>query len=96
MQRTTEREATPVAESVSVAPAVSTSLLCIGLVAGAIECFWRSAQMDRDDRQETQVARRRWRLAGAALIVAVLGLVRRPLGLRRTLVATGAPGASST
>jgi hypothetical protein len=81
MRGPTQREASPVADGASAPPAVSTSLLCIGLVAGAIECFWRSARIDPDDRQETDAARRRWRLTGAALIVAALALVRRPLGL---------------
>jgi hypothetical protein len=52
-------------------------VLCIALVAGAIECFWRSAHMDGDD---SRGSRRWWRLTGAGLLVAALGLVRRPLG----------------
>jgi hypothetical protein len=96
MEGTGSPEPTPVLESVSVTPAVSTSLLCIGLAAGAIECFWRSAQVDRNHGHQTDLARRRWRLTGAALIVAALGLVRRPLGAGRTLAATAGPVASPT
>jgi hypothetical protein len=56
---------------------VSTSLLCLGLVAGAIECFWRSARVERVGGGETRVSPRLWRLTGAALIATALGLMRR-------------------
>jgi hypothetical protein len=57
---------------------VPASLLCVGLVAGAIECFWHSARIEGDDARETGASRRRWKLTGAALIAAALGLMRRP------------------
>jgi hypothetical protein len=77
MQRTKRRAETYVGSETSMVPGVSTSLLCVGLVAGAIECFWQSAQID-DESGSNRASRQRWRLAGAALTVAALGLARRP------------------
>jgi hypothetical protein len=71
------RDATLVANEPAI-PGTATSLLCIGLVTGAIECFWRSARIDRDDAGGTGPVVRRWRLAGVALIVTALALVERP------------------